>query len=106
MTDFTPGVYVCATRCDACLLSPERVVSSRRAADIISDCRNQDTFFVCHKWTLAAEAGESTPYGGKVACRGFFDLEPDTAAFRIARRMDALHFIERPETGIVQDDAV
>lgn len=35
--------------CNQCLTTKNRIVSGKRAAEIVKTCRNEDIHFVCHK---------------------------------------------------------
>lgn len=74
--------------CDQCLLTPERIVSGRRAAEIIRQTRAQNCHFVCHK----------SPKGrnNEIACRAHHDLGIGQMS-RIAGRMGWIEEID-PET--------
>jgi hypothetical protein len=58
-------------KCDQCLLSSARIVSSSRAAQILKDCARDDTHFLCHKGTMC---------GREIACRGHYDSSPGKVA--------------------------
>lgn len=76
-----------AEKCDQCLFTPERIVSSRRMAQVLATCARSDTHFVCHKATLAGDQD--------VCCRGFYDLDPGASnLMRIAGRLGAVQFVE------------
>lgn len=62
------GFYVCATQCDQCLFTKDRVVSGRRAAQLIRDAVANDRFFECHKHSLR----DAAPTDRHVCCRAFF----------------------------------
>lgn len=77
-------------RCEQCLFSPERIVSSQRMAEVLRQCAATDTHFVCHK---------SSIYGdGNVCCRGFYDRDPAASnLMRIAGRLGLVEFVPLPE---------
>lgn len=65
--------------CSECLLSDNKIVSARRASDIIRECVEENKHFFCHKGTVA---------GGRYAflhCRGFNDRR-ETLAVRFAKQ--------------------
>lgn len=66
-------------KCDQCLLSPQRIVSGARTAQILKDCRRRDVSFICHK----------TPAGREIICRGHFDTGVGQLG-RIAGRLGAI----------------
>lgn len=78
------GFQVCDAECAECLFSPNRIVSASRMREILRDCQEQDTHFICHKSTLQ---------GGNVACRGWFDRYSSNLS-RIAERLGAVRFVE------------
>ena len=50
--------------CKNCLLSKDRIVSGQRAQEIIQECAQNQTYFICHK---------SSMKGGAICCKTFFD---------------------------------
>jgi hypothetical protein len=78
---------VMARKCDQCLLSPERIVSASRAAQIIRQCAREDRTFECHKGSIA---------GRNIACRGHWDTGVGQVG-RIAERLGIVRFID-PDT--------
>ena len=69
--------------CDQCLFSKHRIVSKERAAQVIQACLDSDTFFECHKGTIA---------GRHICCRGFFDAYKCDVL--ICRAAVAFHAVE------------
>lgn len=55
-------------------MSPDRIVSGSRAAQLLKDCKREDNHFICHKGSVA---------GLLVHCRGVHDLAP-SKAYRFA----------------------
>jgi len=86
---------VMAERCDQCLFSPNRIVDSKRMADVLAECKETDSHFVCHKATIKAM--------GPVCCRGYFDEIPAPATIvQLAKRfeavgMDVVEYVEVPD---------
>lgn len=76
-------------RCDQCIFGPERIVSSRRMADVLATCRRRDTHFICHKATI--EGGQD------VCCRGFYDTQPATGLRDLAEQLDAVEFVDEQD---------
>jgi hypothetical protein len=74
-------------RCPECLFTDARIVSERRAADIIRECARKDTHFICHRATMN---------GFEAVCRGFYD-QSTSQMIRIAQRLNGLEFIDVPE---------
>jgi hypothetical protein len=74
-------------QCDQCLLSKNRIVSSERAKDIIKECVNENTYFICHKSSID---------GGKIGCKGFFDKFGDkTKLISLAKWLGIVKFVEQ-----------
>ena len=75
--------------CNQCLLSPNRIVSSKRAKEIIQGCARKQTHFICHKATIE---------GKEILCRTFFDkLGHVSQMVRIAERLNMIEFIKQPK---------
>ncbi|MDB5973526.1 MAG: hypothetical protein JWR07_286, partial [Nevskia sp.] len=55
---------ICEKRCDQCLFSEQRIVSKKRMADIVKECRRADNHFQCHKHSINNR---------DVMCRGFYE---------------------------------
>lgn len=51
-------------KCDQCLFSDNKIVSDKRRIEIMQDCAKRDTYFICHKGSIA---------GVDVCCRGWYD---------------------------------
>lgn len=78
-------------RCRNCLFSSDRIVSSERMNEIIQECKDNDTHFICHVSTMENS--------GNTCCRGFFDtIGDDITKIQIAKRLGLIEFIETPET--------
>lgn len=72
--------------CKNCLLSPDRIVSPKRAKGIIQSCLKKDTHFICHKASMV---------GDGIVCRKFYDtFGANIGKIRIMERMDAIEFVE------------
>jgi hypothetical protein len=78
---------VAATRCRECLFGANRIVSGARAAQLLDQCRKNDTHFVCHKFSQE---------GRDVCCRGFFETQPPTQLMRVAGRLGVIRDVEVP----------
>lgn len=82
--------HVYEQRCDECLFTPERIVTSRRMAQVLAKCAATDTHFICHKSTIHDD--------GNVCCRGFYDRDPYASNYmRIAGRLGLVEFVPLPE---------
>lgn len=83
---------VAEERCDQCLFTPERIVSSRRMAEVLAATDKADTFFICHRYTIDAGDGPDN-----VCCRGFYDRDPRrTNLMRIADRLGVVRTVPLP----------
>ena len=51
------------TSCKNCLLSKDRIVSPKRAKQIIKESTEDDSYFICHK---------SSMNGGEVCCNRYY----------------------------------
>lgn len=75
-------------QCDQCLFSDKKIVSAKRATDVVKGCLKKDTYFICHKTQT-----EDAP--GDMCCRGFWDRFKDNFNLgRIAQRLKMVEFIE------------
>lgn len=57
------ALQVCSRPCDECLFSKNKLVSDQRAGEILEQCEEERTHFICHKGTLA---------GKNIVCNGFY----------------------------------
>ena len=80
---------VCEGKCDQCLFSQNRIVSGQRMKEILNDCRESSTYFVCHKASIA---------GNKVCCSGFYETQTSNL-IRIMERLNGIQFVD-PATGV------
>ena len=71
-------------RCDECLFSEGKIVGDDRREEVLRNCRELNTYFVCHKASLKDL---------DVCCRGFFDEGRD-ARSRSANRLGLVEFVE------------
>jgi hypothetical protein len=83
------GLKVFKECCKNCLLSEDRIVSPKRAKQIIKDCVENQTYFICHKATMNNE---------EVVCKRFFDeMGYKSQMVQIAQRLNALEFVDQPD---------
>jgi len=83
------SLKVYKTSCKECLLSKNRIVSSQRAKEIISDCKKKQTHFICHKATIENK---------EILCKSFYDkFGHFSQMVRIAERLNFVELIEQPE---------
>jgi len=78
---------VCEEQCSQCLFTAMRIVSKKRMAEIIKECRKNDTHFICHKHSVN---------GDDVMCRGFYETQPPSQLLRIAERLNMVIFVKPP----------
>lgn len=69
------GFYVQKKRCDQCLFTNDRIVSSERAKRILEKAAKTGNFFVCHKQDLDKD-WKNSPV--RLCCRGFWDANKFT----------------------------
>lgn len=79
--DRSRGFRLLAAACDQCLVTRNRIVSARRAAEIIRQTIRKDCHFICHKAQIA---------GFEAACRGHFDRTGGGQLARIAGRLGVI----------------
>ena len=84
------GLKVFKECCKNCLLSEDRIVSSKRVKEIIKDCTENQTHFICHKATMNGE---------EVVCSNFFNtIGHKSQIVRIAQRLNALEFVNQSDS--------
>ena len=75
--------------CRNCLLSKTRIVSAKRANQIIRECVTNNAYFICHKASIE---------GQDVMCSAFFKtLGHKLQIVRIAERLDAIEFVAQSD---------
>jgi hypothetical protein len=73
--------------CANCLLTPDRIVSPRRAKQILNE--THDSKFICHKASMAGE---------EVCCRTFYDTFGErNLLIRLARMLGRVRFVPIPD---------
>lgn len=83
------GLKVFKDCCKNCLLSEDRIVSSRAAKSIIKECSEKQTHFICHKATINNE---------EIVCSTFFKAMGDISQMvRIADRLNVIEFVEQSD---------
>lgn len=81
---------VFSTQCKNCLLSHDRIVSAKRAKEIIQSCAQDQTHFVCHK---------SSMEGGNTCCKAFFDNFGHLAKnIQLAKWLDVIEWIPQEDS--------
>lgn len=77
--------------CQNCLLSKDRIVSPARAKQIIEECKQNETHFICHKSTIKDQ--------GSICCKNFFDKFPDCSQLmQVAARLNWIEFVEQTDS--------
>ena len=85
------GLKVFKECCKNCLLSEDRIVSSKRAKDIIKDCAEKQAHFICHKATMNGDE--------EIVCSKFFNtIGHKSQMIRIAQILNDLEFVEQSDT--------
>ena len=85
------GLKVYKECCKNCLLSENRIVSPKRAKEIIQDCAKNQTYFICHKATVNGNE--------EIVCSNFFNtIGYKRQMVRIAQRLNSLEFIEQSDS--------
>lgn len=76
--------------CHNCLLSKDRIVSPKRAKDLLNQIAEKQSYFVCHKASMNGE---------EIVCKTFFDkLGHQSQMIRIAERLNVVQFVEQNNT--------
>ena len=79
---------VCEKKCDQCLFTDKRIVSKKRFAELVKQCREQDIHFVCHKGSINGN--------DDLCCRGFYDTQT-SKLIRMAQHFNQVKFVPVPE---------
>ena len=82
---------VARDRCDQCLYGPDKIVSNKRRKEILNDLERRDSWFVCHKSSIAE--------GPEICCRGDFDQRGGGQLGQIAGRLGVIEFVDIEEAG-------
>jgi hypothetical protein len=76
--------------CKNCLLSQDRIVSSKRAKEILQSCAKNQTHFICHKASMD---------GKDIMCKNFHDtLGHKSQMLRIAQRLNMVEFVDQTDS--------
>lgn len=71
------------------MFSKDAIVSPDRRKDVLQECTENQTYFICHK---ASEKSED------VCCKAFYDNFGHLSQMvRIAERLQAVEFVELPD---------
>jgi len=83
------GLKIFKECCGNCLLSENTIVSPKRVKEIVKDCANNQTHFICHKSSMKDE---------EVVCKKYYDtLGYKSQLVRIAQRLGAIEFVEQTD---------
>ena len=84
------GLKVFKECCKNCLLSDDRIVSAKRAKEIISECAEKQTHFICHKASMS---------GDEIICSKFYNtLGCESQMVIIAQRLNMIEFVEQEDS--------
>jgi hypothetical protein len=84
------GLKVYKECCKNCLFSDDRIVSQKRAKEIIKDCLEKQTHFICHKATIKGE---------EIVCSKFYNTFGfHSQMVRIAQRLNCIEFVEQSDS--------
>lgn len=84
------GLKVFKECCKNCLLSEDRIVSSKRAKEIIKGCAEKQTHFICHKASMNNE---------EIVCKKYFDtLGHQSQMIRIAERLNMVEYVDQSDS--------
>jgi hypothetical protein len=73
-----------------CLMGKNKVVSDARKEQLLEDIMYQQSYFVCHKASIAEN--------DDVCCKGFYDkLGHTSQMIRISERLDMISFIKEKD---------
>ncbi len=79
---------VLSKRCDECLYGPNKIVRNEARRVILRDIEAKDTYFVCHKASIA---------GVEAACHGDWEKRGCGQLGRIAGRLDMVNFVDEAD---------
>ncbi|HEY9364053.1 MAG TPA: hypothetical protein VIQ00_12365 [Chitinophagaceae bacterium] len=75
--------------CKNCLISKDRIVSPERAKEILNECAENQTHFICHKASIEDK---------EIVCATFYKtLGYKSQMVRIAQRLNMIEFIDQPD---------
>ena len=69
--------------CGQCLFSNSKIVSDDCKKDILEDCENNDSHFICHKASINSK---------DICCKGFYDTKT-SGMIRISQRLGMVQFV-------------
>lgn len=71
---------VCSQQCNQCLFSSDRIVPKKRMNEILKQCKQTDSHFVCHKTEDSV-------------CAGFYESR-STNLIRMMQRLNGIKFCQ------------
>ncbi len=83
--DGEPRLYVCSKRCDQCLFSSAKIIGDAAKEEVLTDCRERQSHFICHKHSIRDSRAN-------VCCKGFFE-EEHTLEIILARSLGIVVFV-------------
>lgn len=76
--------------CKNCLLSADRIVSPKRAMQIIKVCISSQSYFICHKATIKSE---------EIVCKNFYEQFGEySQMIRIADSLGCTEFVPQTDS--------
>lgn len=83
------GFQVYSKPCYNCLLSKNAIVPPQRVKEIIEQCKEDQTHFICHKSSIK---------GGNICCKKFYDqLGHVSNMIRVCERLGAIKFVDHSD---------
>lgn len=82
------SLEVCEEKCNQCLFTDQRIVSKERFGELVKECRQTDTHFICHKGSITGN--------DKLVCRGFYDTQ-DSKLISMAKWLGVVKFVPVPK---------
>jgi len=70
--------------CGQCLFGKNKIVSDDRKDQLLEECKQTDSHFICHEGTIARE---------DICCKAFYDKH-DTGLMRAAQRLSMVEFVD------------
>ena len=83
-------IKVYKNACQNCLLSKDRIVSSQRAKEMIDECIEKQTHFICHKATMQ---------GQDVMCHSYYEhFGQHSEKLKLCQRLGIVEFVNQPDS--------
>lgn len=90
-------LLVCEKPCDQCLFSHHKIVSDERRAEVLRECKEKDSPFVCHKHSVRAsqERGVRRTGANHTFCHGYWTrFRGAHLVFRLAVMLGCVRFVD------------